>query len=350
MGVVKRGKFYWYEFVFNAKRVRKSTKQSDKETAKKLMAAERSRLARVDAGLESGEPKPKQKNLTIGELLDGLEEHYGREGKASAKNLSTIRNARRAFGATMAAALTPEHIEGYIKKRLAAGARPATINRITEVVRRAFKVAKHPVTDIRHLSERGNERKGFFSVQELEKVVANLPADLRDFTRFAFATAWRKGEIASLRWSDVEEGIVRLRGEHSKNRESRQVVIDGEITGIIERRQQARGVETSDGMSLSEYVFHRDGEPVREFRKTWATACEKAGVRRLFYDLRRSGVRDMIRSGIPQSVAMKISGHKTASMFRRYDIASEADLRSAMLNLQKYREAERRKVVPIAGQ
>jgi hypothetical protein len=57
----------------------------------------------------------------------------------------------------------------------------------------------------------------------------------------------------------------------------------------------------------------------------------------------------MVRSGVPQSVAMKISGHKTESMFRRYDIASEDDLRHAMQSLERYREAQGEKVVAIAG-
>ncbi|MGA7795595.1 MAG: site-specific integrase, partial [Candidatus Acidiferrales bacterium] len=207
-------------------------------------------------------------------------------------------------------------------------------------------------------------------------VVANLPEDLRDFTRFAFATAWRKGEVSSLRWSDVEDDVIRLRGENSKNGEARQVVIDGDLVEIIKRRRALRAVETPDGTALCEYIFHREGEPVGEFRKSWARACvaAKVGVMicptcasegaalmcpnckkptayagRIFHDLRRSGVRDMIRSGVPQNVAMKISGHKTASMFRRYDIASETDLRQAMLSVQKYRDAERAKLVNMGG-
>jgi hypothetical protein len=65
-----------------------------------------------------------------------------------------------------------------------------------------------------------------------------------------------------------------------------------------------------------------------------------------FSKIRRTVERKMVRSGVRQSVAMKISRHKTASMFRRYDVANEDDLRQAMLNLKKYHEAERKKVAP----
>jgi integrase len=75
-----------------------------------------------------------------------------------------------------------------------------------------------------------------------------------------------------------------------------------------------------------------------------------AGCTDAFHDLRRSGVRHMVRAGVPQNVAMKISGHKTASMFRRYDIANEEDLRAAMESVAKYHEAAGKKVISMGQQ
>jgi Phage integrase family len=71
------------------------------------------------------------------------------------------------------------------------------------------------------------------------------------------------------------------------------------------------------------------------------------GSGKIFHDFRRTAVRDMVRSGVPQSIAMKISGHKTASMFRRYDISNEDDLREAMLRVERFHEAAQQKVVSI---
>jgi integrase len=368
MSIYKRGGVYWFNFVFAGRKVQGSTRVGDRKNARDIERAAWNQLAREEVGL----PVEGEKKIpTTAEIFDGLEEHYRSEGKASPQNFSTLAGARRAFGKKNT--LTKNDVEKYIATRLEKGIRPSTINRVTEVVRRAFKVAKHPAPEIRHLHE-DNARTGFFACDELERVVEALPEDLKDFVRFAFATAWRKGEVASLRWSDVEDGVIRLRAANSKNREARQVVIDGDLTEIIKRRRALRAVETAVGTVLCDYIFHRDGEPIREFRKSWARACVAAGVGtmycpkcknegaalkcepckvptkyrgRIVHDLRRSGVRDMIRSGVPQNVAMKISGHRTASMFRRYDIASEADLRQAMLSVQKYREAERRKVVPM---
>jgi integrase len=88
-------------------------------------------------------------------------------------------------------------------------------------------------------------------------------------------------------------------------------------------------------------VFHRDGRPVGDFRKAWTTAFEKAEIPgRLFHDLRRSAVRDFVRAGVPESVAMSITGHRTRSVFDRYDIASQRDKRAALRAIEAHREGQ----------
>jgi integrase len=219
-------------------------------------------------------------------------------------------------------------------------------------------------------------------------VVEHLPDYLQDFARFAYFTGMRRGEIASLAWQDVDgDVVVRLRAWHSKNGEGRAVPLEGELAELIERCRAARSVK-KDGrvVMMAQTVFHRDGLPILEFRKSWKTACCMAGigtlvcrkckgavdaeykcakckkswkrdelkyVGRLFHDFRRSAVRDMVRGGTPESVAMKISGHKTQSMFTRYNIVSDADLRQALKATREYREAQAAKVTampkPSAG-
>jgi integrase len=84
-------------------------------------------------------------------------------------------------------------------------------------------------------------------------------------------------------------------------------------------------------------IFHHDGQRIGDFRRAWGTACKLAGCPgRLVHDLRRTAVRDMVRAGTPQSVAMSISGHKTNAMFLRYNITSDTDQRQALLNRQSY--------------
>jgi integrase len=223
---------------------------------------------------------------------------------------------------------------------------------MTGMLRLAYKlavkrgdVAQADVPHIRHLSEAGNERQGFFSETEFRALHEALPSDLADFALFGFLSSWRRNEIATLRWSDIEKDIIKLRAENAKDRRARILPIVGELAELIERRRSARVVK---GM-ICGYVFHRAGKPILEFRKAWVAACEKAKVgKRLFHDLRRSAIVSMIDAGVGVTTAMSLSGHSTFSMFRRYAISTEGKQREAIEKREKYSAEERKKVVAIA--
>jgi integrase len=188
--------------------------------------------------------------------------------------------------------------------------------------------------------EEKNTRTGFAIRPQIEAIIAVLPDWLQDFTRFGYITGMRKGEIASLRWEDVdrEVGAVRLKAENAKTGEARTLMLVGDLAELIDRRWNARLFTRITGTPfVSEYVFHRKGQPIEDFRGPWERACAAAGVPGLlFHDLRRSAVRNMDRAGVSRHVAMAISGHKTESMYQRYNIVSEADLRAAAEKTQLY--------------
>ena len=82
------------------------------------------------------------------------------------------------------------------------------------------------------------------------------------------------------------------------------------------------------------WVFHREGRRIRDFRVVWTRACEGAGCPgRTPHDFRRTAVRNFEQRGISRSVAMKLTGHKTESVYRRYAIVSESDLMEAARRL-----------------
>jgi integrase len=159
---------------------------------------------------------------------------------------------------------------------------------------------------------------------------------LADFTLFAWLTGMRKGEIASLRWEDFDGDCIRLRAEDAKNGTARLIPLEGEMVNLVDRRKTARQFKADGRAMMSGRIFHRDGEPIREFRKSWATACRLSGICRLFHDLRRSACRNMVAAGVAQVTAMQLSGHKTDSMFRRYAIVAENDMRAALRITQNH--------------
>jgi len=101
----------------------------------------------------------------------------------------------------------------------------------------------------------------------------------------------------------------------------------------VERRGDLVAVH---GKTADDHVFTReDGEPVRDFRGSWAKVCEASRVPDLlFHDLRRTAARNLRRAGVAEGVIMKIGGWKTRSVFERYAIVSQGDIRDAMTSLE----------------
>lgn len=162
--------------------------------------------------------------------------------------------------------------------------------------------------------------------------------------------------MQSLEWRDVAADVIRLRRENSKNKNPRLLPLRDELAEIIERAREARRPDRP-------HVFQLDGEPIGDFRKAWRNACVAAGLGRfektengkayylglIVHDLRRSAVRNMIKAGIPEKVAMGLSGHKTRSVFDRYHIVSEDDLARASERLFGHlaEQSEAAKVIPL---
>jgi integrase len=379
----KDSRFWWCAYYVTGKEIRESTGvvrldpdpsgKSEKE-ALRYLKRKTDEVGAARQGLHTF-ISPAQRRTTVNELLDALEADCRARGKYDKRVASNLKPLREQFGKRRAMQLSGMDIDNYILKAQESGslrskrkkngkpgeeaefeltfkpARNATINRRLQLLAQAYKLAitdkklsADSVPRIRHLSEKDNVRQGFFSDAEVRAVMANLPEYLQDFVLFGYLCGWRKGEIASLGSEDVDGDIIRLRPEHSKNGEGRMVTTleEPELVELLERRKAARTVETPTGPMLAEYLFHHNGQPIGDFRKAWATACKMAGVQgKLFHDLRRTAVREMIRSGVHEATARRISGHKTPSMLQRYNIQTESDIREAM-QLRAARIAQQR--------
>ena len=181
-------------------------------------------------------------------------------------------------------------------------------------------------------------RAGFVDDSQYRALAAKLRPDLRVVVAIGYSFGWRiKSEVLTLekRQVDMERGTLRLDAGSTKNREGRVVYLTPEIRTLLEAQlERVSDLQRKLGRVIP-FVFphltgRRAGTRIVEFRKAWRRACLAAGVPGLLvHDLRRSAVRNMERKGVPRSHAMKVTGHKTESVYRRYAIVSDADLQEA---------------------
>jgi len=361
--VFQRGKRWWiayWGFKLNGDtgEVRESA-GNDEEAAHGLLKRRLREVANHRDGIKRFQG-PNQERITMNEILDSLVDDYrqreiksllatvGKDGKGG-----HLKPIRAYFGPSKALKLTPDKVRAYIAERQkprrgsSGKEKPrlsnAKINRETEILNRAFKLAVEEgrlaySPKIPMLPE-NNARRGFFERAELEAIVEHLPEPLAEIARFAYASGWRRGEITGLRWENVDRGAKEIRIYTSKNGEGRVLPLDETLWQLIERRWAARSYRFGSEAAISEHVFHQSGKPFGDFGGAWRSACKKAKLPgRLFHDLRRTAVRDMIRGGVSQHVAMAISGHKTTSMFQRYNISSAEDKLDALHRRQTYVE------------
>jgi integrase len=179
-------------------------------------------------------------------------------------------------------------------------------------------------------------RKNFLTDEQYAKLATECAKEglwLRALLEIGANYGLRRGEMLDLRVGQVDKatGRVRLEGSQTKNGTSRAFTLTSDARYLV--------FALIEGKQPEDYVFTRsDGRPIGDFRKLWANVCERAGVPDLLlHDLRRTAVRNMVRSGVSDNVAMAISGHKTRSVFDRYDIISEADLDAAAAKIEHRR-------------
>ena len=347
-----KSQFLWMRYFYRGKLYRESTQETTpRQAARKL----KDKLAEIRLDRAGKVDFVPNSQLRVENLLDALEADYKlREVKSLAAVQSHMKHLRGAFGGIRAQNLTDEAVDRYIRARLSKGMAKATVNRETQLLGQAFGLAikrkkLRSAPNIRHLSEKGNARQGFFERGDFHAVIANIgDSDVADYLEWFFWTGMRPGEIRSLTWQafDRETWTIRLHAKDDKTGRGRVIALEGPLQEIIKRRLTLRRFGC-------DVIFHRDGKPVGTFYKRWKRACVLSGItERTPYDLRRTAIRNMIRGGVTEGVAMRISGHRTRLVFDRYNIVSENDLREAVTKTVAYVESlpAEQGVVPISKQ
>lgn len=341
--IFRRGRIWWVSYYdASGQKRRESSDSPVEEVAKRML---RRRLGEKELGTL---PTPRVNRLTYEKLRDALYQHFATnrkkllrvgtgEEKKGQPYVVAVSPLDEFFKNYRALGITTERVSEFTKKRQEEGVSDGYINLSLSMLRRMFSLAvedgrlqRSNVPFIRMLKATP-PRKGFLEYDDFQRLRLALPEYLRPILTFGYYTGMRYGEIIGLKWSNVDlfAKEVTLDPGTTKNEEPRTIPLSGEVLEMLKIQAQKH--------PESEFVFTRNGDPIRDFRHAWVTATKKAGVPGLlFHDLRRSGVRNLIRAGVPETVAMRISGHKTRSVFDRYNITSGRDLKEAVKKLDDY--------------
>ena len=242
------------------------------------------------------------------------------------------------------ATITTDAARRFREQRQAEGVGNAWINRSLAALRRMLYIA-HEESQIEHvpkipLLKEPPARKGFLEKEKFEELRGLLPSHLRPLITFLYYCGVRSGEAHQITWAqvDLDQRLIVLEGDQTKNEEARTIPLPSELCMML------REIEPKNGPVFS----------TKNLRVEWERACAACGLGTrtkmepkkkggfvwfkydgmIVHDLRRSAVRNLINAGVPERVAMKISGHKTRAVFDRYHIVSTEDVSNAMSRLE----------------
>jgi integrase len=366
MGELKqRGQIWWIRYYKNGRRYEESAGSTKESDAKSLL---RLREGDIERGVAI---TPKVGRIRFDEAVKDVVNDYRTNRKRSLDDVERRieRHLKPFFGNRRMASITTADIREYIdsrqkettvvrraftftardgtprqvpeQRRTITGVSNGEINRELTALKRMFNLAIQAGKLLQKphipLLKEDNVRVGFFERDQFLAVLAHLAEPVRLAATFAYLTGWRiDSEVLSLEWRQVDFGAgeVRLDPGKTKNGEGRTFPMTRELREVLEQQRAITENLQRQRKVVCPRVFHRSGRPIKSFRVAFRSACVEAGCPgRVLHDFRRTAVRNLVRAGIPERVAMQMTGHKTRSVFERYNIVSAGDLRDAARRL-----------------
>jgi integrase len=369
-----RGNVWWTQVYSHGEAKRESTGTTDEKKALKIL---RQRVGAVANGIVQD-----SRGLRYTDLRQSYFADYVANGRKSLRRdklgepyLDKVKRLDSFFEGYRAAEVTTDDVRKFIISQQATRRANSTINRSLAALKRMYNLARRDgrlrnVPYIPMLKEAA-PRSGFFERAQFDALYAALPKYLRLPLALGYYTAAREGEILSLKWDQVDflADTISLRAGETKNDAARTIPITPALRALLIEQRSSRPQD----FPLVCYRLDRKGRPVkiRGFRKAWYSAAVRTGLGRfepavhrvtgepvfekprgprskpkakmvyhgvIFHDLRRSGVRNLVRAGVPERVAQEISGHKTREIFARYNITSQNDITEAGRKLAAFHE------------
>ena len=334
--VYLRGKRWWIHYWADGVLHRESSGSRSRRAADQLLA-QRIALLRPDPGTA---------NVLLGELLDALIADYDLNKRPSIRRLRiSIAHLRDHFGDPLARSIDANAVIDYATARARAGIGNGTINVELGTLRHACRLGQQRdrITKVPRISllKPPAPRAGFVDREQLDRILAELPAEMRPLVLVAFITGWRlRSELVTRLWRHVEfgdGGWLSLDPGEGKTGQARTFPFTQELRSILEaQRDRADEIARHTGRRPQTVFFSASGRPLRAIRAAWLKAVAAAGCPGLRpHDLRRSAVREFERAGVPRSTSMKFTGHRSQSMFDRYAISDSRSLREGAEKLDQ---------------
>lgn len=336
----KGSKKYWIKYYQNGQEYRESSKSEKKKDAIALL---KEREGDVVKGLHPGRAIL---TTTINELADFYLNDYRANSRKSIRvALGYAKLIKKHFGKMLAVNLTTQHTMKYRTIRKSEGVVDSTVNRELAALHRMFNLGmRHTpplVARIPYMAKvsEHNVRTGFYERDAFLAVRGALPDHLKVAVSITFYWGLRLGEILNLRWENIEwqAKVIRLDPGTTKNDEGRYAPLIRDLYNVL----WAWRLKTLEKYPHCPWVVHYRGKHITDIRAGWNAACKKVGlVGKHFHDFRRTAIRNMDRAGIPRSVGKTISGHKTDSIYNRYNITSARDIEESGVKLEKFFEEQ----------
>ncbi len=362
-GERKEVSIWWIQYSVRGTTIRESSKSDRRQDATALL---KKRLGEMGKGRMIG---PDAEKVTFEDLAKMLIDDYQVNQRKSLSLIAgrfedgkwkggIVGQLRKHFENLRALDITTDRITAYKRERLTQ-VKAATLQNELSALGRMFSLA----VQAKKLAEKpyiarlqvNNTRQGFFEEAEIQAVLKELPQDVQPMVKFMALTGWRVGEVRPLQWRqvDFQAQVVRLEVGTTKNLQGRTYPFKDypQLKELLEQQRDHTLKMGEANEQIINHVFHREGKPIRDFRGAWERALARAGLKdKRVHDLRRTAVRNSERAGVSRSVGMKLTGHLTEAVYRRYAITSEADLSegtSKLARLHQSQPAAKVKVVRI---
>ena len=362
-----KGSRYWYaQYYKEGRQIRVSTRSVVKQ---KALEALRKLMGDSERGLA---PVTNARKIRYGHLRQALLDDYAMRGNRSLRvqsdGTATIAGLSQLdaffqFGANSlgvwVSQLTTDAAREFARKRQEDGVSSATINGSLRCLRRMLNLANEDgkiqnVPKI-HLLREPPARRGFITQKEFDQLLAALPTHLRPLVALLYWCGVRVGEALQIDWHqiDLDARTIRLEDDQTKTGEARILPLASVLVDMLKQ------VKPKTGLAFS----------ATNLRTEWANACAAVGLGQTeemeprtkdgfswtrytglhVHDLRRSAVRNLVNAGVPERVAMRITGHKTRAVFDRYHIVSIVDLSEAMRKLESASLGNGESLVRVGG-